>query len=55
VKTAVHLENELVEDTPTTPIAEEVPISEEVVIAVVEEAPKPKKNFKLKVKKPSEE
>ena len=46
VKTAVHVENELLEDMPTTPIAEEVPISEEVVIAVVEEEPKPKKVVK---------
>lgn len=51
------VENELVEEVLTTPIAEEVPIVEEAAIAVVEEAPKPKKvvkKLKLKVK-PSEE
>jgi hypothetical protein len=52
VKTAgvvAHVENELVE---TTPIVEEVSNVEEVVVAVVEEAPKPKKlvkKIKLKV------
>jgi len=57
VKTAgvvAPVENELVEEGPTTPIAEAVPIVEEVAIAVVEEvsiavveeAPKPKKVVK---------
>jgi len=49
VKTAgvvAPVETELVEDVPTTPIAEAVPIVEEVAIAVAEEAPKPKKVVK---------
>jgi type I restriction enzyme M protein len=49
VKTAgvvAPVETELVEEGPTTPIAEALPIVEEVAIAVVEEAPKPKKVVK---------
>lgn len=55
VKTAVGvapIENELVEEAPPTPIVEEVPNVEEEVVAVVKEAPKPKKlvkKIKLKI------
>ena len=54
VKTAgvvAAVENELVEEATATTIAEEVPIVEEAAIAVVEEAPKPKKFVKkLKIR-----
>ena len=49
VKTAGHIENELMEAVPTTPIAK-VPIVEEVKIAVVVEATKPKRLIFIKKK-----
>jgi len=52
------VENELVEEAPPTPIVEEGPNVEEEAVAVVEEAPKPKKlvkKIKLKVVATSEE
>lgn len=49
VKTAGHIENELMEAVPTTPIAE-VPNMEEVKLAVVVEATKPKRLIFIKKK-----